>query len=324
MNTANLNNIQRTVEGLNLSRKNGCKLVASEQAIYIKAKDKDKVSVIVCGRNGFETMMGYLLGENLADAIITDPNLNPYAIMRTAIAVARGKGVLFLCGYEEQERSAVLSAGGLLEEAGFSSEVVYLWDNIDPDATGDESEKRASAGIYFCTKIAGAAAAQGLSLKETYYIAREARALTKSISIGVRRGEKQQESNSILEMPAELELGLGSPREKECRKTSFRTAKDLVERMAFHLLCESRIRPGDTICAYISGIGGTCFSDLCRVSFLLHQILEEKKMYIYDTVINPIPFKANTLGVTVSLMRLPDEMKPFYDAPCRAFYYEKG
>ena len=212
----------------------------------------------------------------------------------------------------------------MLEEAGFSSEVVYLWDNIDPDATGGENEKRASAGIFFCTKIAGAAAAQGLSLKETYYIAREARALTKSISVGVRSGKTQQELNSILEMPADLELGLGSSREQECRKISFRTEKDFVERIAFHLLCESRIRPGDTICAYISGIGGVCFSDLCRVSFLLHQVLEEKKMRIYDTVINPIPFKSNTLGVTVSLMRLPDEMMPYYDAPCRALYYEKA
>lgn len=124
-------------------------------------------------------------------------------------------------------------------------------------------------------------------------------------------------------MPVELELGIGSPGGQKCKKTRFRTAKDLVERMAFHLLCESRIRPGDTICAYISGIGGVCFSDLCRVNFLLHQVLEEKKMHIYDVVINPVPFKANALGLTVSLMRLPAEMKQYYDAPCNALYFKK-
>lgn len=323
MNQSDKYEIQQAVEGIKFATKGELNLITSEQAIYIKPQSRDKVSIIVCGRVGYEAMLGFLLGENMADAIITDPNMNPYAIMRTAISVDRGKGVLFICSYEEAERNAVLSAGGLLEEAGFNSEVVYAWDNVVPDTSEERGIQRASAGIFFCVKIAGAAAASGLSLRETYRLVREARNLIRSISVGVKKEQTPLAINSIFNLPEELDLDIGMPGDSGGKKLGLRSAEEIVNRMVYHLLLSSSIRYGDTVCAYISGFGGTCFSDLGRISFFLCKILGEKGIRVHDTVINPVAFKTEKKGATVSLMLMTNELKKYYDAPCRALYFRK-
>lgn len=323
MNQFDKNEIQQAVEGIRYAANGSLNLISSEQAIRIRPEKRDKVSVIVCGRVGYEAMLGFLLGENLADAIITDPNMNPYAIMRTAISVERGKGILFICSYEEAERTAVLSAGGLLEEAGFNSEVVFAWDNVVPDTSEERRVLRASAGIFFCVKIAGAAAAAGHSLKETYRLVKEARNLIRSISVGVKEGQTPSAVNSIFNLPDMSELDIGMTGDSVGKNPGLYSAEQIVNRMVYHLLLASSIRYGDTVCIYIGGFGNTCFSDLGKISFFLRKILDEKGIRVHDTVINPVSFKSEKRGATISLMLMTNELEKYYDAPCRALYFRK-
>ena len=165
---------QQVIRGLALANGGAYGMEAGSQSVSIKQTKKDRVAIIVSACAGYEAMLGTVLGENLADALVLGPDPDPYSIMRTAISVNYGKGVLFICSNEEQERESFLSAQGLLDEAGIDCEVVYAWDNISPGGTNDVSLRKSSAGVFFCTKIAGAAAAGGLSLKEIYRTVREA------------------------------------------------------------------------------------------------------------------------------------------------------
>ena len=119
MTGMNMNERSKALEGIRLSAGNAGKLTVGTQSVHAEPCKRDKVSVVICGRVGYEAALGFMLGENLADAIMIEPELDPYAVMRTAISVNYGdRGVLLICGSSEEEKSVVMAAGGLLE-SGF-------------------------------------------------------------------------------------------------------------------------------------------------------------------------------------------------------------
>ena len=284
------------LEGIRLSAGNTVKLTVGAQSVHAKLCKRDKVSIVICGRAGYEAALGFMLGENLADAIMVEPTLDPYAIMRTAISVNYGdRGVLLICGSSEEEKSTVMAAGGLLEESGFSNEVVYVEDCIAP--SGPE---QMNAGYFQCVKIAGAAAASGMTLKETYYTARKARNLVKSISV--------------------REALLSGERGKD--DTGARFGEGAMEKIAFQLRQATRARAGDTVCTYISGAGGVSLAELGRANFHLYRSLTERGIAVHDALVNPVPVGAASADIAISMMLLPDELKKYYDMPCSALYYK--
>ena len=99
MTGMNMNERSKALEGIRLSAGNAGKLTVGTQSVHAEPCKRDKVSIVVCGRVGYEAALGFMLGENLADAIMIEPELDPYAIMRTAISVNYGdRGVLLICG----------------------------------------------------------------------------------------------------------------------------------------------------------------------------------------------------------------------------------
>lgn len=315
---------RQVIEGLALANNGAYGMEAATQWVSIKQKKKDRVAIVVSACMGYEAMLGTVMGENLADALILGPEPDPYSIMRAAISVNYGKGVLFICSNEEHERESFISAGGLLDEAGIDCEVVYAWDNISPGTDNDVSIRKSSAGVFFCTKIAGAAAAGGKSLKEIYRTVREARNYTNSLSVGVGKGRALAAGNSLFSLPegAELDIGMaGSTIEKNL---NLRSAEAVVSRMVYHLTLASGIRIGDEVCTYVSGFGGTSLSDLAVINFYLKRKLEEKGIKIHDMVVNPVSSKFDTLGATISIMQVDERIKKYYDMPCDSLYYKKN
>lgn len=291
------NERSKALEGIRLSAGNAGRLTVGMQSVRTSPCRRDKVSIVVCGRVGYEAALGFMLGENLADAVIVEPEPDPYAIMRTAISVNYGdRGVLLICGSSEEEKGTVMAAGGLLEESGFNNEVVYVEDCIVPGGT-----EQMNAGYFHCVKIAGAAAASGMTLKETYYTVRKARNLVKSISVrdALSSGGRGRDDAGAL-------FGEGA-----------------MEKIAFQLRQATRARTGDTVCTYISGTGGVSLAELGRVNYHLYRSLTERGIAVHDALINPVPVGAASEDIAISMMLLPDELKKFYDMPCSALYYNK-
>lgn len=291
------NERSKALEGIRLSAGNAGRLTVGTQSVRTSPCRCDKVSIVVCGRVGYEAALGFMLGENLADAVIVEPEPDPYAIMRTAISVNYGdRGVLLICGSSEEEKGTVMAAGGLLEESGFNNEVVYVEDCIAPGST-----EQMNAGYFHCVKIAGAVASSGMTLKETYYTARKARNLVKSISVrdALSSGGRGRDDAGAL-------FGEGA-----------------MEKIAFQLRQASRARTGDTVCTYISGAGGVTLAELGRANYHLYRSLTERGIAVHDALINPVPVGAASADIAISMMLLPDELKKYYDMPCSALYYNK-
>ena len=69
MTGMNMNERSKALEGIRLSAGNAGKLTVGTQSVHAEPCKRDKVSVVVCGRVGYEAALGFMLGENLADVV---------------------------------------------------------------------------------------------------------------------------------------------------------------------------------------------------------------------------------------------------------------
>ena len=69
MTGMNMNERSKALEGIRLSAGNAGKLTVGTQSVHAEPCKRDKVSVVICGRVGYEAALGFMLGENLADVV---------------------------------------------------------------------------------------------------------------------------------------------------------------------------------------------------------------------------------------------------------------
>ena len=261
-------------------------------ALKVRAIPQNKTAIVVGGSENWMAMLMMMLGENLADAVICGANseeLNPNMIMRTGLSVNSGEGgVLFICSDDKQEKENFLYADSLLDEVDIRCKVAFSRHNPIGARTDEESYLIGSE--FFMVKIASAAAASGKSLSEIYQLARETR----------------NYSNGIC---ASLEDG--------------KTLRNVVEQMLFCLLSETRIRKGDIVCVCMSSFGNFPYAGLCAASGYLRQILRNKGIQIHDIVLVPTADWAERNGLGIALLWTNESLREYYDAPCRARFFQK-
>jgi dihydroxyacetone kinase-like protein len=63
--------------------------------------------------------------------------------------------------------------------------------------------------------------------------------------------------------------------------------------------------------------------ELLIVNKRIHQILRDKGMVVHDTVIGSFCTSQEMAGFSITLMKLDDELKKYYDMPANSFGFTK-
>ena len=294
----------------------------------IKVKNmKDKPALIIGGGTGHEPMFEFFLGENLADAsacgnIFASPD--PGTIFRTAMSVDRGQGVLFVYGNYTGDNMNFDMAAEMLEEEGIPSRTVRVTDDIASAPKDRLYDRRGIAGDFFVIRIAGAATASGLSLDEAFRVTEKANQNTFTIGVGLSGATIPGEEKPIFTLPdGEIEFGLGIHGEPGVKRTKLLPADELVDNLYENLLADSGIQAGDCVCCYVNGLGSTTLMELCIMNRRLRQLLERDGIQIHDMEVNSLVTTQEMAGASITLMKVDDELKRYYDMPCTSPYYTR-
>ena len=284
--------------------------VQVEGASAIRARNlKDKPAMIVGGGSGHEPMFGYFVGENLADAsvagsVFTSPD--PGSILQAAQAVDRGKGILFVYGNYSGDNMNFDIAGEMLGDMDIPVKTVRVWDDVASASKENYLDRRGIAGNVLVIKIAGAATASGLDLEEAYRVACKARDNVYSIGVGLSGATIPGEDKPIFTLADdEMEYGLGIHGEPG-------------------VLEDSGIQAGDTVCTLVNGLGATPLLELYVMNRKLARLLQEKGIQVHDMDVGTYVTSLEMAGASVTILKLDDELKNYYDMPCRSPYYKKG
>ena len=284
--------------------------------------------MLIGGGSGHEPLFAGFVGEGLADAaacgnIFASPN--PELIYETAQAVNQGKGVLFIYGCYAGDNMNFDMAEELCEFDDIPTAHIRVWDDCASAPKERIEDRRGIAGDVYVIKIAGAACDAGLSLEEVTRITEKARDNINTIGLALSPGSIPGLDKPTFELgETEIEFGMGLHGEPGIERTQMQTASQLVQRLYSEIKAEMALQSGDEVAVLVNGLGSTTLLELNIAYYELAQLMAKDGLRVYDSEIKSWCTCQEMGGFSITLLRLDDELKKYYCAPCFSPYYARG
>ncbi|NLX64254.1 MAG: dihydroxyacetone kinase subunit DhaK [Clostridiaceae bacterium] len=302
--------------------------VPGQNAVVSKERRKNKVALVIGGGSGHEPLFIGFVGKGLADAaaagnIFAAPN--PQLIAETAKAVHEGKGVLFVYGCYAGDNMNFDMAEELLQMDGIKTAHVRVWDDCASAPKERIQDRRGIAGDVYVIKIAGAACDAGLELDEVLRITEKARDNINTIGLATSPGSIPGLNKPTFELGEDdIEFGMGLHGEPGIERTKMKPANELVKRMYTELKKEMGLKENDEVAVLVNGLGSTTLLELNIVYHDLNKLMGEDKLIVHDAEIKRYCTCQEMGGFSITILRLDEELKKYYDTPCFSPYYARG
>jgi dihydroxyacetone kinase-like protein len=287
-----------------------------------------KVGLLIGGGSGHEPVFHGFVGENMADGaacghIFAAPT--PDVILETTKALDQEVGVLYLYGNYAGDNMNFDIAAELADDEGIQTRTVRIWDDVASAPPERMEDRRGIAGDVFVIKIAGGVSATSQDLDEVYRVTVKARDNTRSMGVAVSAGSIPETGEPTFELPEdEIEIGMGLHGEAGVSREKLLPADTLVEKMMDQILSDLPFHPGDEVCLLINDLGATTMMELLIVNRWVRHILRDQGIAVYDTLMGRFCSSQEMAGFSITLMKLDDELKKYYDMPAQSFGLTKA
>lgn len=304
------------------------KKIGEYNAFKYRGHRKDKVALVIGGGSGHEPLFSGYCGAGLADGVACGnicASPNPELIYETAKAVDQGKGVLFIYGCYAGDNLNFDMAEELCRADGIKTAHVRVWDDCASAPKERVTDRRGIAGDVFVIKTAGAACDAGLAFDEVVRIAEKARDNINTIGLATSPGTLPGNDKPTFELPDdEVEFGMGLHGEPGIERTKMKPADELVGRMYAELKREMDLKEGDEIAVLVNGLGSTPLLELNIVYYDLHRLMTADGLKVHDAEVKTYCTCMEMGGFSITILKLDEELRRYYDAPCYSPYYAKG
>lgn len=281
--------------------------------------EKPKVGIVTGGGSGHKPAFVGYCGRNMADAvavgeIFSSPTAK--AFYDCIKAVDQGKGVAVLYGNYAGDNMNVKMAMKKAARDGILVDRVVATDDVPSAPADDIPKRRGVAGEIMMWKVGGAKAAAGASLEEVIAAAQKAVDNTRSVGIGLGPCTipANGKPNFSIE-PGTMEVGIGHHGEPGIRVEELKTADGMAEEMVDIVVDDLPFREGDEVVVLVSGLGATPVMEQYILFSKVYDLLEDKGISVYRSYVGNYFTSLEMNGVTLSVMRLDDELKECIDMP---------
>jgi len=286
---------------------------------YAAAPVPGKVGIVTGGGSGHKpAFIGYI-GENMCDAvavgeIFSSPSAKSF--LDAFRAADSGKGVACLYGNYAGDNMNVKMAIRKAEKEGITVKTVVANDDCASAGKDEMDKRRGVAGEVLMWKVGGAKAAMGGSLDEVIAAAQKAIDNTRSIGIGTAPCTIPAVGHPNFQIEeGMMELGIGHHGEPGTSVCPLKTADEMAELMAEYVLSDLPFAEGDEVCVLLSGLGATPVMEQYIVFGRVAEILREKGIRLYKSYVGNYFTSLEMKGVTLTVMRLDEELKRCLDYP---------
>ena len=283
----------------------------------VDAPIKDKVGIVTGGGSGHEPgFLGYA-GKNMCDAVaIGEIFSSPPALafLEAFRAADGGEGIACLYGNYSGDNMNVKMAIKMAAREGITVKTVIANDDV-PSASKDEREKRrGGTAEIFMWKCAGAKAAAGATLDEVINIAQKAVDNSRSIGIGLTPCTLPAVGHPNFEIKdGTMEVGIGHHGEPGIAVCTLETASQIAKRMVDVLIPDYPYQSGDDVAIIVSGLGATPVMESYILFAEIEKLLTKSGINIYRSYVGDYFTSLEMIGVTLTIMKLDDELKELID-----------
>ena len=286
--------------------------------VVVRAKKKEgKVALISGGGSGHEPAHAGYVGEGMLDAAVagavyTSPASD--AILEGIKAIATDAGVLMVIKNYTGDVMNFEMAAEMAEMEGINVKQVVVNDDVAVKDSLYTVGRRGVAGTVFVHKIAGALAETGASLDEVQAVAQKvidnvrtmgAATLPSTIPASGKPGFELAED--------EMEVGIGIHGEPGTHTDKLKPADEIVDHLLEKILADIDYS-GSEVAVMINGSGGTPLMELFIVNNRVADVLADKGIKVYKTLVGNYMTSLEQEGFSISLLKLDDQTKALLDA----------
>ena len=288
---------------------------------------KGKVAIATGGGSGhLPVFMGYV-GKGLADgACIGNVFSSPSAgqMKRVTKAIDSGAGVLYLYGRYQGDMMNFNSAAEESKQNGIRVETVVVSDDIASAPPEKHNERRGVAGIFFAYKIAGAMADEMASLDEVKRVTQKAVDNTRSLGVALGPCTIPLVGKPNFEISDdEMEIGMGIHGEQGVERVKMRTAEEIAANLVDRVVNDMPFVAGDEVAVLVNSLGATPLEELYVLYRKIDDLLREKGLVLHRPYVGRYACSMEMQGMSLSLMKLDDELKRLLDAPADSPFFKQ-
>ena len=280
-----------------------------------------KVAVLSGGGSGHEPMHGGFVGRGMLDAacpgeVFTSPT--PDQMYEATKAVDGGAGVLHIVKNYTGDILNFEMAADLAKGEGIAVEAVVTDDDVAVQDSLYTAGRRGVGATVLAEKLCGAAAEEGLPLKEVADICRHANEFGRSMGMALTSCVTPSAGRATFELgDDEMEIGIGIHGEPGRERMKLAPAHDVVAILAGALVDDLPFRSGDNVLAFVNGMGGTPLIELYIVYRELHKFLAGRGIAVTRNLIGSYITSLEMAGCSITLLRMDDDLTRLWDAPVR-------
>jgi len=313
------NVVPEAIDGLIAASHGQLQRIAGKNVVVKSELTPNKVGIVVGGGSGHEPVGAGFIGENLADGaacghVFASPT--PDVILETIKAVDTGAGVLNLVLNYAGDNLNFEIASEMAEDEGLITRSVGIMDDVASAPPERIEDRRGIAGYVFAIKITGAACSLLSDFDEIERVAIKARDNIRSMGVAVSAGTIPENGEPTFELPDdEIEIGMGIHGEPGVERKKLIPADELVTEMMAKILADLPFEDGDEVCLLVNNLGATTLMELLIVNRKVRIILEEKGITVHDSLVGSYCTSLEMAGFSITLLKLDDELKKYYDLP---------
>ena len=279
---------------------------------------RGKVGLISGGGSGHEPLHGGFVGLGMLDAaaagnIFTSPV--PDQMEAATRAVDGGAGVLHIVkNYTGDvlnfQMAAELVAGEIEVASVVTNDDVAVQDSL-------YTAGRRGVGVtVLVEKIAGAAAEAGASLAEVAATAVKVNGQGRSMGLALSSCIVPAAGTPTFELgDDEVEVGIGIHGEPGRRRENLAPVDEMAEWLVSPIVSDLGLGRGDSVLAFVNGMGGTPLIELYVAFNSVARILGDRGVSIGRSLVGNYITSLEMAGFSVTLLKLDDDLVRLWDAP---------
>ncbi len=340
------NVVRESLEGMAAAHPDLLKIHLDPHFVYrVEAPIQGKVALISGGGSGHEPMHGGFVGLGMLDAacpgeVFTSPT--PDQMLEAAKTVNGGAGVLNIV----KNYSGDVMNFEMAVEVAHSEGIQVLNILIDDDVAVKDSlytqGRRGVGTTVLAEKICGAAAQQGYDLKQLADLCRKVNCNGRTMGMALTSCTVPAKGSPTFDLgDDEMEIGIGIHGEPGRQRIPLKSADEIAEMLAISIIEDAAytrtvrewdadkaewvevemsnplLQRGDSVLAFVNGMGGTPLSELYIVYRKLAQICEQKGLQIVRNLVGSYITSLEMQGCSITLLKLDDELIRLWDAPVK-------
>lgn len=322
------NFVDETIEGIVMAYPEKVHLSEKSRRVLLCSHPSEnrKVGIVTAGGSGhLPVFLGYV-GEGMLDGctignVFASPSASAMATMIRNCD--RGEGVLCLYGnYGGDVMNLNLACEEVSFEDDIETRIVLVKDDVASSPQETAQKRRGVAGMVYAFKIAGAAADRGLGLDEVAAAAQKALENTRTMGVALSSCTVPEVGHPTFSIKEdELEVGMGIHGEPGIEVHKMMSADEIAELLLNKILEDMPVSQGSEVSVMVNGLGATPLEEQFIVYRALGKLLREKGISVYMPHIGEFATSMEMAGLSVTVMRLDEELKELLRAPANTPFY---